>query len=367
MGSFGRIQQLLFRVFLVLPIAQVARAESPDILEGLADEDSSTSSADSWARSDEANRLFFEGREHHRQGRIEPAYAAYHRAWILKQSFDIAGNLAQVEVLLGLVPDAAEHFRFALSNLPLEWTPELESVAARLRKQFEAARAQVGALEIDAPAGTEVVVNQRPVGRAPLGLPVFVEPGARTVLFENADGGRAERTIEVEAGQSLRVTAPVLIPRKPRWISRASPGTETAPASAERHTEPALESRWSATRTTALVSSLAFAGLAGSAGVALVLAEKNAAEDSRVLRKALSGADCRNPGAQTKCLELHQAIDRADTYRNWSNVALVGVSAGLLSAFCVTVLWEPFSSGPVIAVVPRLDPGMAGLNVQGTF
>src|SRR5580692_7403151 len=69
------------------------------------------------ADSDRANLLFKKGKLALNDGKYSDALRIYREAWQLKQSPDIAANLAQAESELGKHRDAAEHFAFALAHL----------------------------------------------------------------------------------------------------------------------------------------------------------------------------------------------------------------------------------------------------------
>src|SRR6478735_656018 len=60
--------------------------------------------------SDRANQLFKKGKVAFNAGKYNDALRIYTEAWSLKQSPDIAANLAQTESELGQHRDAAEHY-----------------------------------------------------------------------------------------------------------------------------------------------------------------------------------------------------------------------------------------------------------------
>src|ERR1041384_3825181 len=66
--------------------------------------------------SDRANQLFKKGKVAFNAGKYNDALRIYSEAWSLKQSPDIAANLAQTESELGKHRDAAEHFSYALDH-----------------------------------------------------------------------------------------------------------------------------------------------------------------------------------------------------------------------------------------------------------
>src|SRR5882724_9639583 len=65
------------------------------------------------ADSERANVLFKKGKLAYNDGKYVDALRIYGEAWHLKQSPDIAANLAQAQADLGKHRDAAEHYAFA--------------------------------------------------------------------------------------------------------------------------------------------------------------------------------------------------------------------------------------------------------------
>src|SRR6478752_9013650 len=82
------------------------------------------------ADSDRANLLFKKGKVTFNAGKFNDALRIYNEAWSLKQSPDIAANLAQTESELGQHRAAAEHFSFALAHLLPSSTDEQKQALA---------------------------------------------------------------------------------------------------------------------------------------------------------------------------------------------------------------------------------------------
>jgi len=102
--------------------------------------------------TDKARDLFVEGNALFKKGDYGRARAAYLAAFALKRHWQIAGNLGDCEMKLGMFRDAAEHLAFAVR----EAGKEGESTEAH-RKVLELAKAKVGALAVSvSEAGAEV-------------------------------------------------------------------------------------------------------------------------------------------------------------------------------------------------------------------
>src|SRR4051794_15541067 len=107
-----RMRSAALRLLLGLTAAMVAGpsfAEPPPTL---------SASAKAQAAAEDAEAFSTMGKAASAAGKIDEAYVLYQAAWILKQTHDISGNLAQVEMKLGKKRDAAEHLAFTLGHFP---------------------------------------------------------------------------------------------------------------------------------------------------------------------------------------------------------------------------------------------------------
>lgn len=97
--------------------------------------------------------------------------------WKRAPSPEVAVTLARAELELGLVRDAAEHFAYALHNLP----PNDGTRRFFAQTGLDRAKQFIVTLHVHARAGAEIFVDGDRVGTAPLGREVFVEDGPHTV------------------------------------------------------------------------------------------------------------------------------------------------------------------------------------------
>jgi hypothetical protein len=157
--------------------------------------------------SPDAEALFQRARALHREKKWSEARDAYDRAWQIQKSFQVAANLALVELRLGRARDAAEHLSFALAHLPPN-DPKIDEAKTHLEQMLKEATAQVGTLEltVDRQRAT-IFIDGSPVGSAPLGNPIYVETG-RHVLHVEPDGNapRITRELKVQPGVVYQVT-----------------------------------------------------------------------------------------------------------------------------------------------------------------
>src|SRR5450755_1343281 len=130
--------------------------------------------ADGNADNERANLLFKKGKIAFNEGKYTDALRIYDEAWHLKQSPDIAANLAQTEAELGKHRDAAEHFAFALAHLLPSSTDEQKTALAA---GLEIEKKEVGTLHVTLePADAALNVDDAPV-TLPTNGDVYVEPG----------------------------------------------------------------------------------------------------------------------------------------------------------------------------------------------
>ncbi len=162
---------------------------------------------------DPADELFARGNDAFDKGSLDEAYALYQQAWALKHTYDIAGNLGQVELKLGKFRDAAEHLDFTLRLFP----PTGKAAPREaIRRAFEAARKEVAALTIRVSAqGAAVAVDGTPIGLSPFEVPVFVDPGKRTLEATLEAHLPTRIVIDVEKAESREVVLSLVPKNQP--------------------------------------------------------------------------------------------------------------------------------------------------------
>ncbi len=150
--------------------------------------------------SDRADELFAQGNEAFDKGQLDEAYSIYQQAWALKRTYDIAGNLGQVELKLGKFRDAAEHLDFTLRLFPPTGKSEPREA---IRRAFEAARKEVGALSLRVNVqGAAVSIDGKAIGLSPFEATVFVDPGTRVI--EATLEAHLPTRISIEIGKDER-------------------------------------------------------------------------------------------------------------------------------------------------------------------
>src|SRR5437763_9941722 len=123
--------------------------------------------------SAEAEALIRQGVDLRGQKKDERALALFEKAYQVSRSPRTAGQLGLVEMALGYFVDAEKYLGEAVASPDHPWVAKN---LPTLKAQLAAATAQIGDLYIAGePAGAEVIVNGKSVGRLPLSGPVRLD------------------------------------------------------------------------------------------------------------------------------------------------------------------------------------------------
>jgi len=280
------------------------------------------------AVAEPADVLYKEGAAAAEAGQLDVAFEKLKAAWALRQTYEIAANLAAVENALGKHRDAAEHFQFALENFP---SIGEQGARAQLQSGLDAARKKVGELKISVAAGATVEVNGRVVGIAPLKSPVFVEPGQATISCKKPDFGEGKALVEVRVGEAQDVRVEIRV-------------TTGDPPAGEKPIWPAI-----------VLGIVGAGGIGAGIGLTVVGVQKNGeAEDL--------AAGC--PGLPSECVTAgDELIDDGNTF-----LAIGGVGFGIGAAALIGVLvyqLVPASSQEAVSFTPLISPNE--LSGSATF
>jgi hypothetical protein len=148
-------------------------------------------------------QLFDQGNKLYDTGKLAEAEAVYIEAWKLKKSFDVAGNLGNLEADLKKWRPAAEFLSFAIREFPAGGKPGLRD---ELLKRLGEVRKQVGTLRITVSRpGAEVLVDGTPVGLAPLTDDVYVVAGTHLIEVRIEGASPAQAQVSCAQGQVQEV------------------------------------------------------------------------------------------------------------------------------------------------------------------
>jgi PEGA domain len=357
-----RVRKLLMVVagLSVVAAPSRARAQSP-----------AAESAPKAEQAPAAETLFNEGKKQYAAGKLQAAYDAYRKAWELKQTYDIAANLANAEKLLGKNRDAAEHYAYSLRNFPVT---EQSGKREAIEKKLAAVRKEVGALAIEVNVeAAEVRVDGTRVGSSPLPDEVFVEPGPYTVSAQRE--GYVQATQSGLAGKGVS-TVKIKLTLAERKEARGSDGhaaggpqgaagTQRAGGAHGKPPDPGFQPgpAW-------FITGGALAVVGVGVGVGLNLAANGAGAHAQDLGNGKAKYAC-SPKLTTTdpvCPELH------DTLVRWSKLS-DGAMAGYIAGGALALgtaglgLWaltRP-KAPPTMTVTPTVGKHEAGLLITGVW
>ena len=301
-------------VFLALTLPSPAQAQQPNIQE--------------------ADKRFQEGIDLFKAKKFAEAHVKFVEACAAHRTPQCPMNLALAEIRLDRHADAATHLREYLRSPEGAKDPDSEG----LRQVYIAELSKVGELRVDARDGALVKVDDKPVGKAPLGETVFVESGPHRVVA-TFDNDVQSRDASVAAKQVVDVDA------KPATDGSVLPppgghGVKPPPAPA---VSPA---RW-IVPTVLGVSAAVLLGLGAGFGVS----SSNHGADADAIRAAHPATYCTSNPSSTDCTALADATSSQDSARG----ASIGfwIAGGVLAAAAVVtiVLW-PRSSTTAVLVSP---------------
>ena len=320
--------------------------------------------ADGAADSDRANLLFKKGKAAFNAGKYSDALRIYTEAWSLKQSPDIAANLAQTESEFGKHRDAAEHFAFALAHILPSSTDEQKQALA---DGLELEKKEIGTLRVTLePADSTLTIDDTPV-TLPAAGDVYLEPGEHQAKVSHegyethletltlSKGGARVLWIKLDSGGSGASSAPP--------AERPAPA-EPAPPPME---EPARRSIVPAVVGGGLV-------LAGAAvGVAFLLSGNSSQNDADALQRKLATPNACGAGTlyAADCAALHDKNSKVDSART---VEVIGFSVAGAAAVgtAVYLLW-PHSRSASADSAARFEPtfavarGAGSIGLSGRF
>lgn len=298
----------------------------------------------------DAEELFRHARELHRQKRWQEARDAYDRAWQLERTFQIAANLALVELRLGRARDAAEHLSFALAHLPAS-DPKVAEARTHLEEMMKEATARVGTLKVELDRDEAVIyVDDQPVGAAPLQHPIYLEAGRHVVHVQPSGAPRITRELSIEPGVVYRLalsSAPPL----------STPGAASAPAPDPVQASPQSDrNRPLETRFVVVAGEAALTLVALGLGTMFGLQANSSRDRADELRTRINAGgdpvrvaqgsmcDPTYTARPPECAELSDAVDDTNALVTRSTVAFI-VAGGLAATSVATYLLWPKPRG----------------------
>lgn len=265
-------------------------------------------------------------------GKDEEAVKVLGEAWAIRQTYDIAGALAQAEISLKRYRDAAEHLNFGINH----FVPgDSEQTLEQMRVAFVDVKKHVAALKITVDRdGAEVSAGGRAIGVSPIHGPAFLDPGART-LEARLDGQKVSQVVNVEAGQEYPVTLKL-------GSAKITPGPGASGAADD---DPSI--------VPVIVGGAV--ALVGAAGFVLFDSAASSDTDTKNRLKAINGpSGCADGSAtQSDCTAQLDAARSHDRNRNLAVASIVVGAAGLAS-IPIYWFWPREKAAAVTAQKPAL-------------
>jgi hypothetical protein len=333
---------------------------------------------DAGAKADtEAADFFAKGKAAFAAQRFEEAYKAFQEAWARKKTFDTAGNLAQVDLKLGKLRDAAEHLQYAVKNFPLSGDQKPKAV---MQKHLEETRSKLHTLTLDIKVpGAEIYIDGVLVGTSPhdaffLDAGTLDQPIRRTIDVKHPG-------YEVWRGKALSLAGSQEYHRVDLKPIAAVPAKEAtaqppiAPQQAEglqpEQPQPLPESKVPV-RKIVIGAGIGVTAALFSTGVAFTIVSNQHASDADALRektrKAVGSEACPTPGHGSPACEELLALGKEE--RSSGNIAFYTfISGGLIGGgTLVYALVKPKASKVSgVQVVPVVSAGGTGVFVRGSW
>ncbi|WP_437735857.1 PEGA domain-containing protein [Sorangium sp. So ce1335] len=313
------------------------------------------------ALTDKVRELFDEGVKAANAGRWRDAHVSFLAAWRLKEHYQIASNLGVAELKLGKYREAAKHLAWYLQEAPATKVEQRRRAEGSLKE----ALAKVASVTVEVePAGAEVTVDGAPVGKAPLKLPVFLDPGEHEIAARLDGHVPEKRAVTAKAGEtatvSLRLAARTAGPAVQMGNGPIAPGTTTPPRDTSGPSKPVL------------YTGMALAGVAAGVGVVFGIVSMNKESDADALHVELE-----REGGEYACDALERA-DRCARLRDlrvdaWNYTKAAWGSFGgaaVIGAATFIYYWTaspPSDAAARVQVIPQLADKSGGVVVTGTW
>ncbi|WP_437776333.1 PEGA domain-containing protein [Sorangium sp. So ce1097] len=155
------------------------------------------------------------------EGQLAKARDIWLQVWQLAPSEKAACNVGQLALRVGDMARAAEFLALCIERTPAPRSAEERERYASRALDLARVKQEVGALTFAVPPGAQLSIDGRPVGQAPLGREVVVEPGSHRVRAALGAAAK-ETTVEVRAGEA-RLVVIDLAPPAPAGGQQAAP------------------------------------------------------------------------------------------------------------------------------------------------
>lgn len=289
---------------------------------------------------------------------VRDAGKHFQRGVALYNEADYAGALAEFRRAYEIAPNAAVLYNIGQTQFQLRsyaaalgsferYVAEAGANAdhrAEAQTAIETLRSRVGKIDVTAPDGAEVLIDDESAGKTPL-PPVLAAVGKRKLVATKDGRSSSPRYVEVSAGETVK--AELRIEEGASQVATQSTSTTTAPSATKPNYTPAVV-LWTATGVLA-AGSVVFGALA--------LSKNSDLESARTAYDPATGV------AQRRA-----AIDDAGSPKTFALVTDILVPLSVIAggaAIYFTLVPPKKASTSSATVRVKLAPGGAGL--AGTF
>src|SRR5688572_13378532 len=161
----------------------------------------------------EASERYQRALKSYDEGNFDAALVEFRRAYELAPTFRILYNLGVVSLELRDYASALDYFERYLVEGAASISPEQRSEVEQKIRDLSTHVAHVTVV-VDLP-GSEIAVDDRPVGVSPLAAPLRINAGARKISARASGRVPDVRVIELAGGDSTRVELNLVSPRVP--------------------------------------------------------------------------------------------------------------------------------------------------------
>ncbi|MBI5538235.1 MAG: PEGA domain-containing protein [Deltaproteobacteria bacterium] len=287
--------------------------------------------------------------------RFADSLVEFEKSYALVPVFSTLYNIGQVHVALGHPVEAVDAFE---KHLAQGGTAIPADQRARVEAELAAQRNRIGEIQMSVlPAGAELRIDGKVVGKAPLSTPVKVAAGHHRVEAMLEGYRSVDKEVDLQGKGRLEISFQLVSLQSPQELSPA-PAPPAAPTARPAQVAPVAESgspQDSKGSTQKIVGwSLAGVGLVG-AGVGIIVAVTGQSKHQDALDQWYSGD---HPGA-------NDTESKANSLKTVGGVT-IGAGAALLIGGTVLLLTAPSSSRSV-SIAPWLSPSVAGAGLRAAW
>jgi len=286
---------------------------------------------------------------------IKDAGRHFQRGVALFNEADYPGALAEFKRAYEIAPNAAvlwnigqTYFQlrsYALALTTFEKYLNDAGASAEHAKEAQTAvdtlRSRVGKIDVTAPDGAEILIDEEPAGKAPL-PPILAAVGKRKIVATKDGKSSPPKFVEVAAGETIKAEIKLDASSDAPQVASGQPSTSDKPASSKSNTVPII--LWVATG--------ALAAGAVTTGILAMGADSDLADERRAF-----------PSNRQR---LDDAADKTQTFALVTDI--LGASAVVLAGISLYVtLTNSSSSSATAAKKVRLGVGPRSAMIGGTF